>query len=377
MKHSKLSPSASPRWMGKPLGEWRGEFQWEEVCSGSLQFAGCESPESEFSADGTDAHELNESSWMLDVDPAELTDDEEKANASRVFLDELRRVVTEDPAAKVCLERRIIHPEIPEFGGTIDCLVVHEDRLTIIDYKYGVGNVVEVEWNLQLLCYAVLACSWPMKVCPVELVVVQPRRSHPDGPVRRWTAEPEDIRAVYERVKEVANRQNNELNAGDHCQFCPGLANGCPEVHKLAMEASKADPVPATGDRLAEVLDSAKGIRHYLNAAEKQAKAHIQGGGKIPGFKLVKSFKHRAYIKEKTEQQILAMCRKAGFKKAEVTTPAKLKTPKQLEAVVGSELVAEITERPLNGYALVPESDRRQAATFSNLDSLLNEIEDL
>lgn len=43
---------------------------------------------------------------------------------------------------------------VPDGFGTADCLIVSDEALRIIDFKYGRGILVDAEDNSQLKCYA-------------------------------------------------------------------------------------------------------------------------------------------------------------------------------------------------------------------------------
>lgn len=72
----------------------------------------------------------------------------------------------------VLVEQRLDFSEyVPEGFGTGDCVIVGDGTLSVIDFKYGVGIVVEAEKNPQMMCYALGAlalfdgiydrrCSW-------------------------------------------------------------------------------------------------------------------------------------------------------------------------------------------------------------------------
>jgi Protein of unknown function (DUF2800) len=103
-------------------------------------------------------------------------------------------------------------------------------RLTVIDFKYGQGVIVEVTGNKQLLTYAAGLLPGCDAVDEVELVVVQPRRPHRDGPVRQWIHTPQELEAhvaAARRAAALIERDPPILNAGDHCKFCRA-ASFCP-----------------------------------------------------------------------------------------------------------------------------------------------------
>src|ERR1035437_7022059 len=114
---------------------------------------------------------------------------------------------------------------VPGVFGTGDLIAYSqgEQKVTIVDLKYGRGVAVEVEENEQLLTYAMgVAQRYHNRgIKDVELVVVQPRAPHAAGPVRRWST---DVIGLYEHVTALqdgavaADDPKAKLVAGDHCK---------------------------------------------------------------------------------------------------------------------------------------------------------------
>ncbi len=43
---------------------------------------------------------------------------------------------------------------VPDGFGTYDCVIVADEELQIIDYKHGVGVLIDAVDNSQMMCYA-------------------------------------------------------------------------------------------------------------------------------------------------------------------------------------------------------------------------------
>lgn len=121
------------------------------------------------------------------------------------------------------LERKIAHRKIPDFGGTIDCLIVKDDCLEIHDLKTGIWPA-HME---QLQCYSLLARQeFPRPV--VHCTIVQPRAKSGDTLQQQsWTKA--DLDKFEKRVARAA--VSDRLKAGDHCAFC-GFRPTCEVAEK-------------------------------------------------------------------------------------------------------------------------------------------------
>lgn len=110
------------------------------------------------------------------------------------------------------LEQKIKHATIPDFGGTVDCILFDGDRLHIVDLKTG-------RWPAhaeQLACYALLARQeYPRRF--VAATIVQPRAN--DGQtLRNFLWDSYDLDKFEDRVRRAA--ESDDLVAGPHCRFC-------------------------------------------------------------------------------------------------------------------------------------------------------------
>jgi len=216
--HYRFSPSAASRWL---------------ACPGSLTLPEVEDEGSEYAREGTAAHDLAEQCWLTGLDPSAFIDGEiegfpvteEMAEAVQLYMDTVE-MESRHESCEVWTENKIAHSSMSGFGGTVDCMIWNpsSEVLTIVDFKYGAGVVVEVEKNPQLLCYALLALNTiatqtegERQSIEVRLIVVQPRCHHEEGPVRSWTPSQEELEDFWTDSRDCdlsAGHQSDILRRG-------------------------------------------------------------------------------------------------------------------------------------------------------------------
>lgn len=151
-RYAYLSVSASHKWLSCPsLAKLCAEIKVDA---------------SPYAQQGTDAHELCEYKVLhalgADVkDPTENLDffDTEMADATDEYCFyvmeqyEKAKQLCKDP--QVLVEQRLDFSKwVPDGFGTGGCLIIADKVLQIIDFKYGLGILVEAENNPQMMCYA-------------------------------------------------------------------------------------------------------------------------------------------------------------------------------------------------------------------------------
>lgn len=148
-KHAVLSASSAHRWLACPPS--------------ALACASVKDTASEYAQQGTDAHSLCEYKLLKSLgqkaeDPTEnLTYFDEEmvgcADAYAEFVQEQVEAAKQKCADPIVLvEQRLDFSEyVPEGFGTGDCVIVGDGTLSVIDFKYGVGIVVEAEKNPQMI----------------------------------------------------------------------------------------------------------------------------------------------------------------------------------------------------------------------------------
>ena len=156
-KHAFLSASASERWLKCPPSA--------KLCAQE------EDKGSPFAQQGTDAHELCQ--YLLEKalgrDSRDPTEDltwynaemQEAAEGYVAFvMEQIAEAKKTCPDPMVCVEQTLDFSKWVEHGfGTGDCVIVADDLLHIVDFKFGVGVLVSASGdvntgNSQMKCYA-------------------------------------------------------------------------------------------------------------------------------------------------------------------------------------------------------------------------------
>lgn len=369
MIHSSLGASSTKRWMN---------------CPGSVNLSkDLPNNESRFAAEGTFAHNLAEKCLKFPNGPSL------KPLADAVL--ETGEPIPEEMAEAVSIYVRTIIFDLKEYSndkgtlgieskfhldwidkrcfGTNDCsILIPFKKLIIYDFKYGAGIPVEVENNPQLLYYALGALrnteteDWH-DVEEIELVIIQPRAPHHDGPVRRWTCNIKDLDYFEHELKQAIKKVDEcpeELNAGDHCTFCNAKAH-CPALHKKAQEIAKSDFTKITdvqtltGDQLASVINFKSVLNKFIDACEERATEMLKSGQEIKGLKLVRSRTQRKWADAEDAEAALAHYGTAIFE-------TKFKSPAAMEKIVEDKKELEpFIIKELGELVAAPITDKRKA----------------
>lgn len=367
--HSILGASSSHRWMH---------------CPASVRMSQLAPPSkgSSYAMEGTVAHELAERCLEKNKNPEdykgaqigkfEVT--EEMIEAVKVYVDLVRE---EAGKLEIMIEKRFDLSWLwPGMFGTNDaCTLEPFGLLRIYDYKHGAGIAVDVVDNSQLIYYAIGAAydretkSW-RDIDAIEMVIVQPRAFHRDGPIRRWRIDLDELKKWAEKLKyaaELTTWEDAPIFAGDHCGFCPA-AGMCPELNRKAQVAAKsdftkalADPRTLTKEEIARVVSATKMITGFLTACHSLALENQMGGIEMPGLKLVRKRSSRNWIDEK---DTIAMLDGAGYSDSEYNK-SKLMTPNQIEKLLkdngdSKDLVKEHIFKRDGDIDIAPVSDKRK-----------------
>lgn len=397
-KHSLIGASSASRWF---------------ECPGSPNMI-AKAPKQEpnkYAAEGTVAHRVAEKCLIDGKDPEdflgeyfvegefEFEVDQDMCDAIRIYIDELN-----EPGYMTLVEEKIdlsrLHPGL---YGTADAIQRNfaARKIKVVDFKYGKGTVVEVQMNKQGMYYVLgaieaifqhekqkaaegsighpiddpLVFGWDL-FDEVELVIVQPRARHVDGPVRRWTI-PKGVLDKFQddllAAAQETTRPDAHLKAGTHCKFCPAIAI-CPAQLQLISDtcasdfkpiAKKEAPVlPAVETlsiaQLTGIMTYADQISSWLKSVEAHALTLMSHGTAVPGFKLVKKKANRRWVNQDEVISTLSLY----MTDDEMLTPRELKSPAQIEKSLKKaekELIKPFIETPDTGLTIAEESDPRPA----------------
>lgn len=283
-------------------------------------------------------------------------------------------------------------------GGTADLVIADwPERLTICDYKHGVGVAVSPVDNLQLLYYAALVADDYLDTPfdEVRLCVIQPRCTWAGEPVREWVIPWSEFSERVTDLKRSIQRcidSPEALIPGPYCSSpfaCPGLTSGtCPAIRgaldTVAEQTAGIEKItPAaidlgafTAEQITYLLDRADLIRKFLGVVEDHAKTVILTGGAVEGYKVVHSIGNRAWTDKGAVEALLA---RRGLKK--VAYEAKLLGPAALGKALKSAgkdpaIIDEYIHRPVTGTVLVPASDKRPSAVEQSATADFAESDD-
>ena len=344
-KHATLSASSSDRWMN---------------CPGSIKLSeGIPNTTSIYAEEGSAAHAVAETCLNYGKDAEDMIDrtiegypniecTEEMAEAVQVYLDTVRADLGMYTDADLEVESKFDISHIyPDCFGTNDALIYSPSakKLIVYDYKHGRGVAVDAKENSQLMYYAVGALTGKHNrgIETIELVIVQPRCGHEDGPVRRWTLSPlelmdfiADLVAAAEKTKAV----DPIFVAGDWCQFCPA-APICPTLKNKAAEIAKADfattgevivsePSTFTPEQLAVMLGNVDIIDNWVKSLRAYCHAEAEAGRMIPGYKLVDKIARRKWI---DENRVIKLLTEGDVPDTDIYNK-KVKSPAQLEKIL-------------------------------------------
>ncbi len=379
--HSPLGASSAERWMACPA-------------SVSLS-AGHQDEESDHAALGTAAHTLAAYCLTKDVEPWRLIGQyvaEDKIDGAEDKIDgaEGKHLIDKEMADAVSeyvafigaefpdrnqgnswVERKFHCPSIHKyFYGTSDFTAIVGRKATVVDYKHGAGIVVDAVENPQLMYYAAGVLedlnAWD-SVDEIELVIVQPRAFHYDGPIRSWTISTAELVAWLEdKLVPAMDRAlvSRDTKSGEHCRFCPARFGACPqivsdvdEMEELMKTIGKdgGGAPKLTGEQLARFLDLGEVFKIVRTAALKTATVRVQNGHKVPGWKLSKARSNREF-KEGAEAAAKKEFGDDAYSQPKLKSPAEFdKLPK------GKDFTARWAFKPDAGETLVPEDDARPA----------------
>ena len=390
MKHSKIGASTCERW-------------WN--CPGSVALVASvpQQPQSPFAQEGTNAHALAEHclrtnsdaiEWIGCVIPNhEFEVTQEMADAVQVYLDTIRNDMAQydvHPSdLKIEHKFHLAHIDKDAFGTNDANLPVFLTRLIVYDYKHGQGVAVDAEENKQGLYYALGAVQGE-EFDEVEIVIVQPRAIHRDGPVRRWVITREDLQKFENelRVKVAAAKQKDaKVVAGNWCKktFCPAMAV-CPAVRKevelcamVVFDEDKEELPLMPPDKMSpltlrRLLNAMPLIDEWLKSVWSYAETKANNGEDILGYKLVRGREgHRKWKDEVAVANAVITKIDPAFDPYEKVLMSPAKLEKALGKKKANELAPFIT-RSEGRVMLVPEDDPREEVK-PNLLSVFDEVE--
>ncbi|MCI1693235.1 MULTISPECIES: DUF2800 domain-containing protein [Bacillota] len=372
--HAVLSASGSHRWLNC-LPSARLELEFENS-------------ESNAAAEGTAAHalcehKLKKALHMRSKRPVSVYNSDEMEEHSDAYVEfvmeqlELARQSCTDPL--ILIEQRLdFSCYVPQGFGTGDCIIIGDKKLHIIDFKYGMGVLVDAVENPQMKLYALGALEIYDSLYDIEevsMTIFQPRREN----VSTWTIPVKELKDWAEnelkpKAKKAYEGEGDYL-PGEWCTFCRAAVKcraRAEEKLKLAQMEFKLPPL-LTDSEIEEVLSKLSDLTKWANEIIAYATdAAVNHGKEWHGFKVVEG---RSVRKYKDEEAVAEAAKANGYKDIyrqsliTLTEMQKLMGKKKFEQILGG-----LIHKPLGKPTLVPLSDKRPAMNISNVKNEFNEI---
>ncbi len=432
--HALLSASSASRWLN---------------CPGSVAL--CKDLPDEgsiFAFEGTAAHTL--ASWCLELDkspwdyegemiriingkymsPSDVADFlKDKNNKIKTdnsyevdqkmieYIEEYIQVVNDfTPAgASRYIEQRVdfsSHIGVRNSFGTSDVIIIHNEEITILDLKFGVGVQVDAEENPQLMLYALGALNRYGLIHDfkrVRMVIHQPRIQH----LSEWDCSVDELLEFAATAKSAAQWANLLIKGTDEvaladlnpsekaCRWCkakstcPALAaqvtnliaddfvNLDDESSTMLQMQNAVEILPAqTIDRLAVLMKGAPLVEIWLKGVREAVYNHLARGDKVKGFKLVRG--REGARKWKDENLVVSVLDKYKVSHDDIfekfiISPTQAEKKLKKKYPEAWRLVQENHISRSDGkLSVAPEDDKREpvsveAITFEDLENLTGE----
>ncbi|MEB6548377.1 DUF2800 domain-containing protein [Heyndrickxia sporothermodurans] len=372
--HAVLSASGSHRWLNcLPSARLELEFENNEsnaAAEGTAAHALCE-------------HKLKKALHMRSKRPVSVYNSDEMEEHSDAYVEfvmeqlELARQSCTDPL--ILIEQRLdFSCYVPQGFGTGDCIIIGDKKLHIIDFKYGMGVLVDAVDNPQMKLYALGALEIYDSLYDIEevsMTIFQPRREN----VSTWTIPVKELKDWAEnelkpKAKKAYEGEGDYL-PGEWCTFCRAAVKcraRAEEKLKLAQMEFKLPPL-LTDSEIEEVLSKLFDLTKWANEIIAYATdAAVNHGKEWHGFKVVEG---RSIRKYKDEEAVAEAAKTNGYKDIyrqsliTLTEMQKLMGKKKFEQILGG-----LIHKPPGKPTLVPNSDKRPAMNTSNVKNEFNEI---
>ncbi len=376
MSHAILSASGSHRWLHCTPSALL-ELEFENQTSVAAE-------------EGTAAHNLCEHKLKRALKkrsrrPTSIYDSDEMEECTDAYveyiLEQLDVVKHHCMDPLVLIEQRLDFSQyVPEGFGTGDCLIIADEILHIIDFKYGQGVMVDAVENSQMKLYALGALSTYdvlYDIKEVAMTIFQPRREN----ISTWTIATELLKAWAEQElkpkAELAIKGEGEYCSGEWCQFCRASIR-CRARAEANLELAQMEfkrPPLLQDQEIEAILSKLAELTKWSNAILTYASdAAIHHGKEWSGFKVVEGRSNRKYA---SEEKVAEAAKEHGYtdiyKKSliSLTELEKLMGKKEFQEVIGSLVV-----KPPGKLTLVPSSDKRQAVQVAQAKNEFSEVED-
>ncbi len=366
--HALLSPSAAHRWIH---------------CTPSVRLEeGVQDQGSDFAAEGTLAHAIASRKILETLGrPHDEQDREIEELRERYYSEEMegytdtyRSIVlekfndakTRSKDAQLLVEVRLdFGAFLPDAFGTADAVIIADDLMEVIDFKYGKGVKVDADHNPQMMIYALGALDeflLDYDIKRVRMTIVQPRIDNLSecgmmvGELTAWRT------VTLKPAAEKAFAGVGDQVPGEWCQFCKVRAT-CSAIAEKARQICNEDFREArliSDEDIPGLLPLVPVLKGWLEDFASHALQRALDGATIKGYKLVEGKSNRQIT---DQDALLGALLVKGYQRDDLLKKPELKAIGELEKLVGKKAFAEIGKpwlvKPQGKPTLAEESDKR------------------
>lgn len=299
--------------------------------------------------------------WVVDID---------MYNGAKLYA----RTIGPDCRLEDSVKCSRIHPT--QCWGTPDAWKASTPaRIRVGDYKYG-HRYVEVFENFQLIAYAagvLERLNLDDTKVEVELILVQPRSYHRDGPVRSWIVPAVELRALVNIARGAAERAllpNPTATTGLHCidcrarHVCATLKQATNNIidYSGTAELAPLDPM-AMGSEL-RILDAAlQRLTARRTGLAVMVEATLRAGQRVPHYELRPGQSRLKWLTNTTPEQIAML---GDLFNVKTRKPLETITPRQaIDAGIDEKVVLEYADRPAPAMVMKPVDTTAANKVFS------------
>ena len=366
--HALLSPSAAHRWIH---------------CTPSVRLEeGVQDQGSDFAAEGTLAHAIASRKILETLGrPHDEQDKEIEELRERYYSEEMegytdtyRSIVlekfneakTRSKDAQLLVEVRLdFSAFLPDAFGTADAVIIADDLMEVIDFKYGKGVKVDADHNPQMMIYALGALDeflLDYDIKRVRMTIVQPRIDNLSecgmmvGELTAWRT------VSLKPAAEAAFAGTGDQVPGEWCQFCK-VRSVCTALAEKARQVCNEDFREArliSDEDIPGLLPLLPVLKGWLEDFASHALQRALDGATIKGYKLVEGKSNRQIT---DSDALLGALLVKGYQRDVLLRKPELRPIGELEKIVGKKAFAEIGKpwlvKPQGKPTLAEESDKR------------------
>jgi hypothetical protein len=295
-------------------------------------------------------------------------------------------ILNANPGAEIAVEVALDYNHLIRSGsGTVDCVIICDTILHVVDLKYGAGLVIHATENKQLLTYATSVneiFGSLYDYMEIEVHIGQPRRDHFDS----WRFErprAEQFATALKTIGQLIVRPNPPFNPGEkQCYFCPASGNCKAQLEKFQKEVSEefsniSDPADLPLNAFLHILGDIPLWTGLFSKWQARLEQALLAGEDIPGWKLVRGRRgNRQWALEDTVV-VETLTDELAIDKTELFEPAKLKSPSKMEKLLKAippDLEKKLITQAEGKVTIAPATDKRPAIKPSDVTEEFSDV---